>query len=423
VTRGGPDRDAARVEDLLRRLAPRVLGALVRRHGQFDACEDAVQEALLAAATQWPQGGVPDDPQAWLLTVARRRLVDGWRAESARRAREETVAAARPPDALVAPGAEDEVVSPAPEEDDTLTLLLLCCHPALSPPSQLALTLRAVGGLTTAEIAAAFLVPETTMAQRISRAKASIKQAGATFAPPPDAERAERLRVVLHVLYLMFNEGYVASGGTALARAELTSEALRLTRLLRTQLPDDGEVQGLLALMLLTDARRRARVDARGELVPLAEQDRGAWDAGEIAEGIALVEDALRRAPLGPYQVQAAIAAVHAEAPRAQDTDWPQIVALYRVLERVGGTNPVWKLNEAVALGMARGPEAGLALLEGLDGALAESHRVEAVRAHLLELAGDAGGARDAYRAAARRTTSLPEQRYLERRAAALPQG
>jgi RNA polymerase sigma factor (sigma-70 family) len=423
VSRGAAQPDAARVEDLLRALAPRVLGALVRRHGQFDACEDAVQEALLAAALQWPRDGVPGDPQAWLLTVAGRRLVDGWRAESARRAREESVAAAAPADAGIAPGADAAVVAPVVEEDDTLTLLLLCCHPALSPPSQLALTLRAVGGLTTAEIAAAFLVPEATMAQRISRAKASIKKAGATFTPPPEAERAERLRVVLHVLYLMFNEGYVASGGAALARAELTGEAIRLTRLLRAQLPGDGEVQGLLALMLLTDARRAARVDARGELVPLAEQDRAAWDAGEIAEGVALVQDALRRAPLGPYQVQAAIAAVHAEAARAEDTDWPQIVALYRVLERVGGTNPMWKLNEAVAVGMARGPAAGLSLLEGLDGALAESHRVDAVRAHLLELAGDAAGAHDAYRAAARRTTSLPEQRYLERRAAALPQG
>jgi RNA polymerase sigma factor (sigma-70 family) len=403
---------AARVEDLLRAQAPRVLGALVRRHGQFDACEDAVQEALLAAAVQWPTRGVPDDPRAWLLTVAERRLVDAWRSESARRTREDAVVAAERPlaDATV------------PDEDDTLALLLLCCHPALSPPSQLALTLRAVGGLTTAEIAAAFLVPEATMAQRISRAKAAIKKAGATFAPPPPGERAERMRVVLHVLYLMFNEGYVASGGAALARAELTGEAIRLTRVLHDRLPGDGEVQGLLALMILTDARRTARVDAHGELVPLAAQDRSRWDAASIDEGVALVQDALRRAPLGPYQVQAAIAAVHAEATRAEDTDWPQIVALYRVLERVGGRNPVWRLNEAVAVGMAQGPEAGLALLEGLDGALAESHRVEAVRAHLLELAGDGARAREAYRAAARRTTSLPEQRYLERRAAALPQ-
>jgi predicted RNA polymerase sigma factor len=422
VSRGAHDPDAARVEDLLRTLAPRVLGALARRHGQFDACEDAVQEALLAAAVQWPDGGVPEDPQAWLMTVAGRRLVDDWRSESARRAREDSVAASAPPGAHLAPGADAEAIAPPADEDDTLTLLLLCCHPALSPPSQLALTLRAVGGLTTAQVASAFLVPEVTMAQRISRAKALIRKAGATFALPPAPDRADRMRVVLHVLYLMFNEGYVASGGEALARAELTREAIRLTRLLRAQLPRDGEVQGLLALMLLTDARRGARVGARGELIPLAEQDRSAWSAEELTEGIGLVEDALVRAPLGPYQLQAAIAAVHAEAPSAEATDWRQIVALYRLLERLAGFNPMWKLNEAVAVGMAEGPAAGLALLEGLEEALAESHRLEAVRAHLLELDGDVAGARAAYHAAARRTTSLPEQRYLERRAAALGQ-
>jgi len=418
-----PDAGAARVEALLRELAPRTLGALTRRHGQFDACEDAVQEALLAAALQWPQDGVPADPQAWLLTVAGRRLVDGWRSESARRAREESAAARAVPDAHVAPGADVEAAAPAPEEDDTLALLFLCCHPALSPPSQLALTLRAVGGLTTAQIASAFLVPEATMAQRISRAKARIRDAGTTFALPPAGDRATRLGVVLHVLYLMFNEGYVATAGDTLARVELTREAIRLTRLLRAQLPGDGEVQGLLALMLLTDARRPARVDARGELVPLAEQDRGRWDAGEIAEGVALVGDALARAPLGPYQLQAAIAALHAEAPSADATDWRQIVALYRLLERVAGTNPMVKLNEAVAVAMVDGPRAGLVLLDGLAGGLAESHRLDAVRAHLLERDGDLAGARDAYRAAARRTTSLPERRYLERRAAALPGG
>jgi RNA polymerase sigma factor (sigma-70 family) len=421
VSRGAADPRATRVEDLLRAEAPRVLGALVRRHGQFDACEDAVQEALLAAALQWPRGGVPDDPRAWLLTVAGRRLVDDWRSERARRAREEAVAVEADPQARVAPGADVEAAAgPVQAQDDTLTLLFLCCHPALSPPSQLALTLRAVGGLTTAEIASAFLVPETTMAQRISRAKASIRRAGATFTLPPAGERRERLAVVLHVLYLMFNEGYVASAGAALARVELTREAIRLTRLLRARLPADGEVQGLLALMLLTDARRAARTDAHGELVPLAEQDRARWDAGEIAEGAALVADALARAPLGPYQLQAAIAAVHAEAPSAAETDWRQIVALYRLLERVAGTNPMVKLNEAVAVAMVDGPRAGLALLDGLREALAESHRLEAVRAHLLELDGDAAGAREAYRAAARQTTSLPEQRYLERRAAAL---
>jgi RNA polymerase sigma factor (sigma-70 family) len=401
---------SAAIEDLLRELAPRVLGALARRHGQFDACEDAVQEALLAAALQWPDEGVPEDPRAWLLTVAGRRLTDEWRSESARRSREEGVAAR---ELREAPGAVDE-------DDDTLTLLFLCCHPGLSAPSQIALTLRAVGGLTTAQIASAFLAPEATMAQRISRAKATIRAAGSAFSMPPAGERAERLRAVEHVLYLMFNEGYTATSGPELQRVELTREAIRLTRLLRVQLPDHGEVQGLLALMLLTDARRPARVDEDGRLVPLAEQDRARWNAQEIAEGLTLVGDALSRTPLGPYQLQAAIAAVHAEAHDAAQTDWRQIVALYRLLERVSGSNPMVKLNEAVAVAMVDGPRAGLELLEGLDDALAESHRLDAVRAHLLELDGDVAGARDAYRAAARRTTSLPEQQHLERRAAAL---
>jgi predicted RNA polymerase sigma factor len=401
------------VEDLLRGLAPRVLGALVRRHGQFDACEDAVQDALLAASVQWPAEGVPDDPGAWLMTVAGRRLTDAWRAESARRAREEAVAVAE--ERVAGAGV---VVS---DEDDALTLLVLCCHPELSAPSQLALTLRAVGGLTTAQIASAFLVPEATMAQRISRAKAAIRAGGGRFAlPEATAERAERMRVVLHVLYLMFNEGYTATSGDELARAELTGEAIRLVRLVRERRPDDGEVQGLLSLMLLTDARRPARTDAGGGLVPLAEQDRTRWRADEIAEGLALIEGALAHTALGPYQLQAAIAAVHAEATRADDTDWPQIVALYRLLERLAPGNPMVSLNHAVAVAEVDGPRAGLALLADLDAQLATSHRLDAVRAHLLERAGDVATARDAYLAAARRTTSLPEQRYLEGRAAAL---
>jgi RNA polymerase sigma factor (sigma-70 family) len=413
----------AGVEDQLRTLAPQVLGALVRRHGQFDACEDAVQEALIAAAQQWPAKGVPDNPRAWLLTVAGRRLTDAWRSDSARRAREDSALAAEPDHARVAPGADLELealdADTPPGEHDTLTLLLHCCHPELSAPSQIALTLRAVGGLTTAEIASAFLVPEATMAQRISRAKARIRATGTVFALGPGSEREERVRTVLHVLYLVFNEGYTASSGPELARADLTAEAIRLTRAVRRLLPDDGEVEGLLALMLLTDARRAARTAADGSLVPLAEQDRDRWNAGEIAEGIGLVTDALARAPLGPYQLQAAIAAVHAEAADASETDWPQIVALYRVLERVA-PNPMVTLNHAVAVAMVDGPQAGLALLAALDGALAESHRLVAVRAHLLELAGDEGAARDAYREAARRTTSLPEQRHLEGRAAKL---
>ena len=398
------------VEDLLRGLAPQVLGVLARRYDRFDAAEDAVQEALLAAAVSWPRDGVPDVPRAWLITVASRRLTDELRSEQARRRREDTAAAQAPP-------GEPE----AAEEDDTLSLLFLCCHPALSPASQVALTLRAVGGLTTAEIASAFLVPETTMGQRISRAKQTIKSAGASFGPPPAAERGERLAAVLHVLYLIFNEGYTASGGPELQRAELTREAIRLTRAVRALLPDDGEVAGLLALMLLTDARRPARTRPDGTLVPLAEQDRGRWDRAAIAEGVALVSHALANAVPGPYQLQAAIAAVHDEAARAEDTDWAQIVALYGVLERIA-PNPMVTLNHAVALAMARGPQAGLELLATLedDQRVAEHHRIDAVRAHLLELAGDLEGAGTAYRAAARRTTSVPEQRYLENRAAHL---
>jgi RNA polymerase sigma factor (sigma-70 family) len=409
---------ATQVEELLRELAPQVTGTLVRRYGQFDLCEDAVQEALLAAAVQWPEAGIPERPRGWLVTVAARRLTDQVRGESARRRREETAAARSPADELVAPGPDAQL--PA-ANDDTLTLLFLCCHPALSPPSQVALTLRAVGGLTTAQVARAFLVPEATMAQRISRAKQRIKAAGARFAMPPPAERAERLRVVLQVLYLIFNEGYAASSGPDLQRADLTSEAIRLARELHRLLPEDGEVAGLLALMLLTDARRPARTRPDGSLVPLAEQDRSRWDAGAIAEGVALVTGTLARAPLGPYQLQAAIAAVHDEAARAEDTDWRQILVLYELLERVA-PSPVVTLNHAVAVAMVRGPRAGLDLLATLDGddRLAGHHRLDAVRAHLLELAGDREAAREHYRAAARATTSLPEQRYLESRAARL---
>jgi RNA polymerase sigma factor (sigma-70 family) len=409
---------AAEVEDLLRELAPQVLGALVRRYGQFDLCEDAAQEALLAAAVRWPADGVPEHPRGWLVTVASRRMTDQVRADSARRRREETVAARSPADELVAPGPDADLPSAG---DDTLTLLFLCCHPALSPASQVALTLRAVGGLTTAQVAAAFLVPEATMAQRISRAKQTIKAAGARFAPPPAEERADRLRVVLQVLYLIFNEGYAASSGPDLQRADLTSEAIRLARELHRLLRSDGEVAGLLALMLLTDARRPARTLPDGSLVPLASQDRSRWDAAAIAEGVALVTATLARAPIGPYQVQAAIAAVHDEAARAEDTDWPQILVLYELLERLA-PGPVVTLNHAVALAMVRGPRAGLDLLATLDddGRLAGHHRLDAVRAHLLELAGDPAAAREHYRAAARRTTSLPEQRYLEERAASL---
>ncbi|RCG26882.1 RNA polymerase sigma factor [Sphaerisporangium album] len=403
------------VEELLRELAPQVLGALIRRHGHFDTAEDAVQEALLAAALQWPGQGVPDSPRAWLITVASRRLTDQWRSDQARRVREVTVAAMTPPQDAPAPGDE------APGEDDTLTLLFLCCHPALTAASQIALTLRAVGGLTTAQIARAFMAPEATMAQRISRAKQRIKATGIPFGMPPEQERATRLAVVLHVLYLIFNEGYTASSGPDLQRVELTAEAIRLARAVRRLLPADGEVAGLLALMLLTDARRAARTGPDGALIPLAEQDRSRWNRAHIAEGVTLITEALSSAPLGPYQLQAAIAAVHAEAPRAQDTDWAQILELYRLLSQVE-PNPVVTLNHAVAAAMVGGPRAGLDLLAGLerDERMAGSHRLEAVRAHLLEMAGDLEAARAHYRTAARHTTSLPEQRYLESRAARL---
>jgi RNA polymerase sigma factor (sigma-70 family) len=397
-------------EGLLRELVPQVLGALVRRYGRFEACEDAVQEALLAAVQQWPTRGLPDNPRAWLHSVAARRLVDLWRSETARRRREETLIDVHFVD-------QDEV----PDQDDTLTLLFLCCHPALSEPSQLALTLRALGGLTTAEIAHAFLVPEATMGQRISRAKQTINSAGVRFDLPPEAERSERLRVVLHVLYLIFNEGYTSSEGQALQRADLTSEAIRLTRMLLQLVPEEGEVAGLLALMLLTDARRAARTGPDGSIVPLAEQDRALWNRDQIAEGVALLTRTLGKTPIGPYQLQAAIAAVHDEAQTAEATDWAEIDALYQVLERVS-PGPVVTLNRAVALAMVQGPAAGLALLETLekDERIQRSHRLEAVRAHLLERVGDRQAARDAYLKAARKTTSLPEQRYLIARATRL---
>jgi len=381
----------------------------VRRHGQFDACEDAVQEALLAAALQWPKTGAPDNPRSWLTAVASRRVVDVWRSESARRRREETATALELP------------LQEVSAQDDTLTLLFLCCHPSLSVPSQLALTLRAVGGLTTAEIANAFLVPEATMAQRISRAKQSIRSAGMRFDLPPASERAMRLLVVLHVLYLIFNEGYTTSSGPTAHRTDLTAEAIRLTRLLLLLAPHEGEVAGLLALMLLTDARRAARTDADGWLIPLDEQRRDLWNAAQISEGVALLTRTLGKVPIGPYQLQAAIAAVHDEAPSAQDTDWPQILALYEVLERVS-PGPVVTLNRAVAVAMVHGPRAGLALLGTLneDERMAHNHRLEAVRGHLLEMAGEPGAARESYLRAARMTANLPEQRYLGLRAAQL---
>ena len=403
---------------LLRDLAPQVLGALTRRHGDFAAAEDAVQEALIAASRQWPVAGIPTNPRGWLYQVARRRMTDQLRSEIARRRREDVAAGERAATEPFAPPPDAEL---GLDHDDTLVLLFMCCHPALTPASAIALTLRAVGGLTTAEIARAFLVPEATMAQRISRAKGTIRASAIPFAMPTDRERAGRLAAVLHVLYLIFNEGYASSTGRELARTELSSEAIRLARATHALIPHDPEVTGLLALMLLTDARRAARTGEHGELIPLDEQDRARWDRALIAEGVALVEDALPRGAVGPYQLQAAVAAIHDEAARAEDTDWAQILALYEVLRRMSD-NPMVALNHAIAVAMVRGPAAGLALLASLDAddRIAGHYRLDAVRAHLLEKAGDSGNAARHFRAAAERTTSVPERNYLLAKAAKL---
>lgn len=410
----GSTRGSAEVR-LLGELAPQVLGVLVRRFGAFSAAEDAVQEALLAAATRWPRRGIPDNPRAWLISVASRRLIDQLRSEAARKRRETEWMTTEPPHQRAAEEVESE------GRDDTLILLFMCCHPALTPPSAIALTLRAVGGLTTAEIARAFLVPEATMAQRISRAKQSIADSRRPFALPTESERAERLASVLHVLYLIFNEGYASSAGNSLQRLDLSAEAIRLTRAVRASLPKDGEVAGLLALMLLTDARRSARTGDSGELIPLDEQDRSLWDRAEIEEGIALVRAALASASIGSYQIQAAIAAVHDEAQTSADTDWPQILTLYGLLMRMSD-NPMVALNHAVAAAMVHGPAEGLRLLKSLDGdkRLSAHHRLHAVRAHLHEMAGDADTAIEHYLAAAGRTTSISERNYLNARAARL---
>ena len=406
-------------EHLLRELAPQVLGAVVRRFRDFAAAEDAVQEALVAAATKWPSEGVPDDPRAWLIQVAARRMTDALRSELSRRRRETEVALEDEELHVPAPDSDRE-----PERDDTLLLLFMCCHPALTRSSAIALTLRAVGGLTTAEIAHAFMVPEATMAQRISRAKQLVKKSGVRFQMPTEDERAERLAAVLHVLYLVFNEGYAASEGPELSRVDLSTEAIRLARAVHRLLPEDAECAGLLALMLLTDARRAARTGPDGEIVPLDEQDRTRWDSATITEGVELVSRALSRGAVGAYQLQAAIAAVHDEAPRAEDTDWPQILALYSLLERMSD-NPMVKLNRAIAAAMVHGPAAGLSLLDALaaDPRIAGHHRLSAVRAHLLERAGERVLAVEAYRLAASRTASIPERNYLMMKAARLDEG
>jgi RNA polymerase sigma factor (sigma-70 family) len=397
-------------EHLLRELAPQALGAIIRRFRDFSAAEDAVQEALVAAAMQWPEEGLPENPRGWLIQVASRRMTDLQRSESARR-RRETAAAVY----------FGYMAAKETEQDDTLILLFMCCHPALSTSSAIALTLRAVGGLTTAEIANAFLVPEATMAQRISRAKQSIKSSGVPFRLPTEQERAQRLGAVLHVLYLIFNEGYVSSVGPQLQRRDLASEAIRLTRAVHALLPDDGDVAGLLALLLLTDARRAARTGPDGELIPLTKQDRTLWDQEEIREGVALISATLSSGSIGAYQLQAAIAALHDEAPRVEETDWLQILALYEPLKRMSD-NPMVTLNYAIAAAMVHGTRKGLELLDELDGdgRLAGNHRLNAVRAHLLEMAGDQQAAIAHYQAAAGRTASEPERNYLLTQAARL---
>jgi RNA polymerase sigma factor (sigma-70 family) len=402
-------------DNLLRDLAPQVLGAVTRRFHDFAAAEDAVQEALLAAALQWPRQGVPDNPRGWLIQVAGRRMIDAVRSEEARRRREETAAS----EVTQLEASVD--LKPELEQDDTLTLFFMCCHPSLTLSSAIALTLRAVGGLTTAEIANAFLVPEATMAQRIGRAKATIKASGVPFELPTREAQAQRLRAVLHVLYLIFNEGYASSMGTELQRVELAHEAIRLSRAVHSLLPDDAEVAGLLALMLLTDARRSARTGPEGELIPLTKQDRALWDRAKISEGVALLTAALSRGSIGNYQLQAAVAAVHDEAARAEDTDWPQILALYDLLKRMSD-NPMVTLNHAIAAAMVHGPSKGLELLKVLDSdpRIAGHYRLDAVRAHLLEMAGDTQAAIAHYQLAANRTTSTPERNYLITQAARL---
>ncbi len=392
----------------LRDAAPSALAVLVRRYGDFEACEDAVQEALIAASDQWPRDGVPDSPRAWLVRVAARRYIDQVRSDAARRRRESHAAELEPPPAPVAAA------------DDTLTLFLLCCHPALTRTAQVALTLRAVGGLTTAEIARALLVPESTVAQRISRAKARIRASGEGFRMPRADELEARLAALRHVLYLIFTEGHTASSGDRLARVDLSAEAIRLARQLHGADPDaSGETSGLLALMLLTDARRAARTDDTGALVPLDEQDRTRWDRGMIEEGVAIVTDVLDRAPIGPYQLQAAIAAVHDEASSTQTTDWLEILGLYDLLARLA-PGPMVTLGRIVALAMVEGLAAGLAALDRAEAdsaALADHHRTWAVRAHLLERSGSTDAASLAFAEAARRTLNGPEQRYLAAKA------
>ena len=403
------------IEHLLRELAPQVVGVVARRFRDFSSAEDAVQEAMLAAFMQWPQQGTPENPRGWLIRVALRRMTDRARSEMARRQRETAITTEEVP--AIEPAELETEMDP----EDTLVLLFMCCHPPLSTSSAIALTLRAVGGLTTAEIGNAFMVPEATMAQRISRAKQSIKASKVRFRLPTPQERRERLPAVLHVLYLIFSEGYASSIGAHLQRLDLAREAIRLTRSAQALLPEDAEIAGLLALMLLTNARRAARSGPGEELIPLDKQNRSLWDQAEITEGTDLLTLALSKGAVGLYQLQAAIAAVHDEATRPEDTDWPQILALYELLQRVA-PSPMVTLNHAIAVAMVHGPQRGLERLRALDSdeRLAGHYRLDAVRGHLFEMLGDLERAVQHYRTAATKTASLPEQNYLMTQAARL---